>query len=801
MQARPTNPAEFGSLLRRLRIAAELSQEDLAERARISVDAIGALERGRRKAPQRETVDLLLAALRPGVADRDALLAAANRARLRSDDAKAEAVPRHNLPMQLTSLIGRDNAIAEIQAQLTGARLMSIVGAGGVGKTRVALEAAVRELDRRPDGVWFVELAPVNAESLVAGTIAMAVGGAQHPNETAMQTLVRHLRNKETLLLLDNCEHVIDEVAQITKNLLETLPGLTVLATSRERLRIEGERVYPLAPLDDASAVTLFEQRARAADPGFRLTQRENATVVEICHCLDGLPLAIELAAARLRTLTPAQLAGRLDERLALLTNGDRTAAPRQQTMQALIDWSYDLLTANERRVLRKLAVFAGGFTLEGATAICEGDDVYTEVASLVDKSLLIVQRGADERRYTLLESVRAYALERLEEAGERVETARRHVEYIAKLTDSIHAHPRSVARRALAVEIENIRAAIAWVVTGADERDLGARILANASLLYTQRLYGEYVERATFFLAHADALDPAIQGRLWLGIARRAVGVPALEAAERAIELLEQAPCRDATLIHAHLKRAQGLAQQNRTAEALDANRGADLLREEICPNSIVLANIHHQRGFIFGQLHDQAASREEYERALMVYESHDDSDGAAYMRANIADACYRDGDIATAASLTRASLAVFRETHNWDGEAFALCNLAEFEIAAGNLAAAAQSVGEALDAAQRLASETWLATTAFEAAALAAHAGDARSAARLCGYVRAWREERAYHEAGDARMQASIEQILADGLGAQERRLLESAGAALDQETLADVISGIASSFGFGP
>jgi predicted ATPase len=481
-----------------LRVAAELSQEELAGRARMSADAIGALERGRRKAPQRETVDLLLQALAPSDADRAALVGAASRARMRSVEpiAGIEPVPRHNLPNRLTALIGRESALAEIHAQLSDSRLVTLVGAGGIGKTRLAVEVAAQQLDRWPDGVWFVELARVNDAALVAGTIALAVGGVQQSNETALQTLTRHLRHKRTLLLLDNCEHLIAEVAKIAQALLAELPVLELLATSRELLRVDGELVYRLSPLSDSSALALFEQRARAVEPDFRMTPQEAPIALEICRRLDGLPLAIELAAARVRTLTPKQLIRKLDARFELLSGGNRAAAPRQQTMHALIDWSYDLLPPAEQRFFRSLAVFAGGFALDSALAVC-GGGALNSITSLFDKSMLLAYVSDGERRYVLLESMRDYALEKLGEAGEGVEASRRHVEFIAQLVESLSQRSPNAARAVLAVEIENIRTAISWCITSGEAVDLGARILVDSSLFYTQRLYGEYLQRA----------------------------------------------------------------------------------------------------------------------------------------------------------------------------------------------------------------------------------------------------------------------------------------------------------------
>jgi predicted ATPase/transcriptional regulator with XRE-family HTH domain len=805
VHARPTSPAEFGAILRRLRIAAELSQEELAERARMSVDAIGQLERGRRRAPQRETVDLLLTALQPDDVDRAALVAAAGRARVRNaqpfSDTGAEG--GHNLPAHLSDLIGRDGVVAEIRALLADARLVTLVGPGGIGKTRAALEVGVQEVDCWADGVWFVELAPVADAALVAGTLAMALGAVQQLNETALETLLRHLKQKQVLLLLDNCEHLIDEVARIADMLLRECRQVKLLATSRELLRVSGERVYPMPSLDDSSAATLFEKRAHAVDPAFSRADRDATIVADICRRLDGMPLAIELAAARVRTLALPQLSRKLDERFAILTGGNRTALPRQQTMQALIDWSYDLLTPREQRFFRRLAVFAGGWGLDAAAAVCgdPGEDAFDLLASLVDKSLVVAHGGGDERRYGLLESMRAYATQKLDESGERDAVARRHVAYVAELIDSLRDRSRTSARETLSLEIENIRAALSWCASSGDSLNLGAQILGNTNVFYTQRLYGEYLDRSRYFLEHADRIDPALRAVIWLGIARRAVGVPALDAAERAIALLEQAGDRSPIVVRAHLKRVKALADQRRIPEALEANMRVMQMRDEICPQDDgTLASIHHQRGFLLGQMRDAGFGRNEFQAAAAVYNRLGDRNGEAYMLCNIGNCYYLEGDVETAIRLTSENLAVFRELRNWDGEAFLLCNLAEFKIVGGDLPGAAQDIAAAVDAATQLESDMWLTATAFAAAGLAAHAGDLPAAARLFGYVRSWKAERDYYEAGDARVQIAIENLLDAGLTREERALLESEGANLSEAAVTHAILSLSTSLKTG-
>jgi len=507
------------------------------------------------------------------------------------------------------------------------------------------------------------------------------------------------------------------------------------------------------------------------------------------------LPLAIELAAARVSALAPQQLARRLDERFAILSAGDRTVEPRQQTMQALIDWSYALLSDEEQLVFRSTGVFAGTFSIEGAAAVsgASNGDALRAIASLVDKSLVTVH-SSEDARYSLLESIRAFALAKLDDTGERDRAARRHIAFIAAFVAGLAERPRPQARAALVTEMENVRSALSWCVSNDAALDLGARILADAATLYSQRLFTEYLERARYFLNRPDRVDPGVQGTLWLGISRRDVGWAALEAAERAIELLDRSRDRPNTLVRAFFRRAQALGQLNRIPEALEANAEALDMHAKLAPDDTsTLANGHHQRGFLYLQMLDNDAARREYQKAAKVYERIGDGDGIAYMRCNVADCYYREGDIATAERITRECLTSFRTAGNSDGEAFVHCNLAEFAIARGDFAAAATSVAEGLDASLQLESDTWLAMISLLASAVAIHAGDFASAARLAGYAQRWREERAYEEAGDFRVQSSVEKGLADALPRDECRRLELAGAALDRASVTALIRSI--------
>ncbi|MCA1270305.1 AfsR/SARP family transcriptional regulator, partial [Streptomyces sp. 7G] len=419
-----------------------------------------------------------------------------------------------NLRARLTSFVGRDTDMAALREDLGRARLVTLLGPGGAGKTRLSQETAEAAAHAWPDGVWLAELAPVDDPDTVPEAVLTALGaretvlrgaGAEElraTDRTAADPLVRlteHCAPRSMLLLLDNCEHVIGGAAALADQLLSHCPRLTILATSREPLGVPGEFVRPVDPLPDPMALRLLAERGAAARPGFR-TDADEATAAacaEICRRLDGLPLAIELAAARLRMLTPRQIADRLDDRFRLLTNGSRTVLPRQQTLRAVVDWSWDLLDDAERAVLRRLSVFAGGCSLAAAEEVCalpagpggpavDSLDVAALLGSLVDKSLVVAAPGDDgEMRYRLLETVGEYAAERLAEAGEREAVERRHLVHFRELARITGPRVRgSGQREAIAVlqrEYENLRTALRHAVTARDEHEALCIVLSMA--------------------------------------------------------------------------------------------------------------------------------------------------------------------------------------------------------------------------------------------------------------------------------------------------------------------------------
>ncbi|MFC8371877.1 BTAD domain-containing putative transcriptional regulator [Streptomyces sp. NPDC057239] len=401
--------------------------------------------------------------------------------------------PPGNLRARLTSFVGREADIETIRADLTAARLVTLLGPGGAGKTRLSQEAAETVRQTLPDGVWLAELAPVDDPEAVPEAVLTAVGaretvlygaGAESMravtdrHDDPVERLAEHCGPRRMLLILDNCEHVVEAAAHLVEALLERCPELTVLATSREPLGVRGELLRPVEPLPEPVALRLLADRGAAARPGFRTDADDGtaAACAEICRRLDGLPLAIELAAARLRMLTPRQIADRLDDRFRLLTSGSRTVLPRQQTLRAVVDWSWDLLDADERDVLGRLSVFAGGCDLAAAEAVC-GPAALDALGSLVDKSLVVAAPSGDgEMRYRLLETVAEYAGERLDESGRRPEAERAHLTYfreVARTTEPVLRGPNQVAAIALLErEYENVRTALRHALALRDEQE-----------------------------------------------------------------------------------------------------------------------------------------------------------------------------------------------------------------------------------------------------------------------------------------------------------------------------------------
>jgi predicted ATPase/class 3 adenylate cyclase len=419
----------------------------------------------------------------------------------------------NNLPVQLTRFIGREQDLAAVRRALDQSRLITLLGVGGTGKTRLALQIAAETMERFPDGIWLIELAPISDPVLVPDAIANAIDVRQ-PARAPIDVVTETLKPKRCLLVLDNCEHLQDAVASLCDALLRRCPQVRIIATSREALTVAGEvtyRVPPLAlPPGDVSlsperaaqfpAVQLFAERAAHHKPGFRATDQNVNAIVQICRRLDGIPLAIELAAARVKVLSVEQIAARLDDRFRLLTAGFRTGLPHHQTLRAAMDWGHELLADDERALFRRLAVFSGGWTLEAAEKVCAGDrldegNVLDLLSRLVDKSLILVEDAPDgDVRYRFLETIRLYALERLVESGETETVRWRHQAVFGDLAEQaemyLHGPEQKTWLNRLDTEHDNLRSALSWTMTAPDGAEAALRMAGSLSRFWEVRSY-----------------------------------------------------------------------------------------------------------------------------------------------------------------------------------------------------------------------------------------------------------------------------------------------------------------------
>ena len=465
---------------------------------------------------------------------------------------------RTNLPAQLTSFVGRERELGELQALARAHRLVTVIGTGGTGKTRLVLQASAELVTEHPDGVWLVELAPISDPELIVQAVARGLGIREDPGRPLVDTVLDFLRTKSLRILLDNCEHMIGTCAEMAEQLLAASPGVSLIASSREALGVTGEHVYQVPSLGlpdaareqdvhggpsasfeevrDAEAVRLFVDRAMAVMPSFELTPADAPAVVEICRRLDGIPLAIELAAARVPLLSVQEIAMRLEDRFRLLTGGRRTALPRQQTLQALIDWSWDLLTDDERRLLRRLSVFVAGCTLEAAAEVAGQSDAATPrgdetldtldgLGRLVGRSLVVVDRGGSTR-YHLLETIRQYARDRLIAADESTNLRNRHLAFYLRL--AVEAEPQLIGRELatwlvrLDADVDNLRAAIDWAFD--EDPDAALRLCVALQIYWRTRSLAEGFDqlgRAAELALRIRPTDPAAARERSLLVAR----------------------------------------------------------------------------------------------------------------------------------------------------------------------------------------------------------------------------------------------------------------------------------------
>jgi predicted ATPase/class 3 adenylate cyclase len=634
----------------------------------------------------------------------------------------------NNLPPQFTNFIGRKREMSEVKQLLSMSHLVTLTGAGGAGKTRLALQVAADVLELYEDGVWLVELAALSDRALVPKAVALALSVREEPGRPLIATLTDFARPKALLLILDNCEHLLPDSANLVEALLRNCPHLRVLATSREALGIPGEVLWrvPSLGLPDplhsesleqlmrSDAVCLFLDRAALSQPGVAATSSNVDAIVQVCTRLDGIPLAIELAAARVQVLAVDQIAARLDDRFRLLVRGSRTGLARQQTLRATMDWSYELLTDSERAVLRQSSVFVGGWTLEAAEKVCAGQqvqsaDVLDLLAQLATKSLIIVDTEGKEARYRQLETVRHYARDRLQESGEAASIRERHRDWYLALGEC--AAPELVGGRQAAwldrleIEHDNLRAALNWSVERG-EAEAGLRLAGAIWRFWLMRGY-------------------LAEGRRWLEtLLKMSSGVPAIVRANALWGAGDLVVFGQGDYAPGRLFYEESLALWREVGD----KRG--------------IAKLLNSLGVLAGNLGDQGTARARHEESLSIRREWGDQREIAVSLNNLGRVAYRQGDFATARPRFIESLAMWRDTGDEQSITVALINLGAVATHEGDNTSARTLLEEGLDIQQRLADKRQIAYLLEAFACLASAEGQPKRAARLFAAAEALRE-----------------------------------------------------------
>jgi non-specific serine/threonine protein kinase len=617
---------------------------------------------------------------------------------------------KHNLPSDLTTFVGRSREIAEVCKLVEESRLTTLLGPGGVGKTRLSIVVARHVAGSNIDGVAFIDLARVSEPALILQTISTTLSVLEQPGRSLRSTLVEHLRDKAMLLILDNCEQLIAPCAELAETLLHSCPDLRMLATSREPLGVPGERTYRLAPFEEHDAVELFIERANLGEAAGR--DAANArSIADVCARLDGIPLAIELAAARAKEMTLDQLSSRLEDRFALLSKGSRSALPRQKTLRALIDWSFDLLSEPQRILLRRLSVFVGGWTIEAAEEVCadevlSANSVLDLLGELTDKSLVVADQVDRQYRYRLLESTREYAHERLEIANELHALRSKHARYFAKVAArAAHEYAGSATSSWLApllVDHDNFRSALRWTLTEKHDIVLGAETAGSlARFWYESGRIGEGRRWLAQSLAHGEASYPlAVAADLWHGVDILAMAqgdyTALLDAAKREKELYERLGNRSRI---ASALNGMGVAMHTLGdfVGAEEHYTQALNIRRELGEKRGISVGLENLADLARDYHHDYDRAEQLYREALEIARELGQEALAAVALGDLAELTWMRGEYDRAVSICRESLAIFERFENQPRIGEQLERIARYELARGNVL---QSIGPLTDA-----------------------------------------------------------------------------------------------------
>ena len=724
-----------------------------------------------------------------------------------SEGVPGGAIARSNLSAPLTSFVGRGRETTELEVLLARSRLVTLTGTGGVGKTRLAIHVADAMLHAFRDGAWLVELAALRDAALVAQAVMAALQVEAPRGAPPSRALVEHLADKNLLLVLDNAEHLLAACADLVDTLLRKCPQITVLVTSRERLGVPGESIYRVpslsvpdpirdasaARVDDSESVRLFQERAQLQIAGFGITNRNASVIGSICRHLDGIPLAIELAAARVRSMTVEEIDARLEHRFALLTGGARTVPPRQQTLRAAIDWSYDTLTENERSVFCAMAVFAGGWTLEAAQGVWpdetkDRDGLLDILTSLADKSLVLTEERASATRFRLLETVQQYALERLQQIGSDSDLRKRHFVYFfdfaRKAEPQLTETDQQIWLDRLEGEHDNLRHALAFALDEDVERGLSL-----ASALARFWLVRGYLAEGRSWLARllaaASGTDAAARARAynWAGILAWKQGDygPALTSLEQSLALYRERGDRHGIGIvlsnqglvayergdyaAARALHEESLAIDRATGDprgvgislihlaSLAMLQGDDRAARAMNEESLDIFRKLGDRGHVAHALRslgnlctnqgDRGKARELYDESLAICRELGDRSGIARALCGLGVAARYDGAHETASAQLEESLAICRELGDREGAAMALNHLGRIAAVSGNRSAARDLHEEALEICHALEDRRGIAACVEGLAHLASEGGQFERACRLWGAMAQVREE----------------------------------------------------------